>query len=76
MSIPDYIISRAVLDEVIQRQFRDTPDHDLPEPRRRNEGERFATTRQRLSATLHAIADRIDRQPADPAPSHPAGSTT
>lgn len=74
MSTPDYIITRTVLDEQMQRQFRDTPNADLSEPWHRPTGPgRFTTARRQPSAALHTVANRIDPQPANPAPGTATG---
>lgn len=66
MSIPDYMITRAILTEHMMRQFEDAPDQDLPAPRRveRREAIRLAGLRRQVSAGLHALANRLEPRPA------------
>jgi hypothetical protein len=68
MSIPDYIVSRIVVDEQMQRQFHNAPDAELPESGRHTLPARVSTARHHLSASIHAIADRIEPQPVNPTP--------
>jgi hypothetical protein len=65
MTVPDYIISRTIAAEHRQRQLRDTPDTDLPEPRPRSakSSDRITIVRRQMSAALHSVADRIEPQP-------------
>lgn len=62
MNIPEYMISRPLVETWMERQFQDAPDGGRPEPPRHP---RRTTTalRLRLSAAIHAVAAAIDPKP-------------
>lgn len=69
MSIPDYMITRTVLEEHMHKQFQETPDQPRHEPTDPPRTGRLIMVRKRLSAALQAAAAAIE--PSSPAPSGP-----
>ena len=66
MTVPDYIISRTIAAEHEANQLRNRRDCDVPKPRPRRPKttDRLTGIRRQLGTALHAIASRIDREPA------------
>jgi hypothetical protein len=63
MSIPDYVMTRTVIENHMRRQSQDTPDWTRPlEPAPERPG-RLTALRHDLSEALHALASRVELRP-------------
>jgi hypothetical protein len=75
MTMPEYMVSHLMLEELQHRAQRLSPNPDWPEPIPARPAPSLAGVRQRVSVVLRSIADRLEPTEVNmSAPQHAASA--